>query len=135
MQWETVHRKITRFLSLDSEDIKYLFINKKLNKSLSSSCFYIFWDLSVNFLSGFFSIIMANDEEITTLDLRKAYNVQQTNLNVYIFPSPAHVTLTSSITFGGKKMQSGMWERCFSSIYFTPKNNYSKESGFRCTTK
>ena len=43
--------------------------------------------------------------------------------NIYIFPVCTHVTLTSLTIFGGKKMQSGRQERCFSSNYSTPKRN------------
>ena len=52
------------------------------------------------------------------------------DFNVYIFPSHTLVTLRSLTNFAGQKMQGGRQERSFSSKYFTPKCNYSKESIF-----
>ena len=39
--------------------------------------------------------------------------IKKTDFNVYIFPARAHVTLTSVIISGGKKIQTGRREKYF----------------------
>ena len=76
-------------------------------------------NLNLIFLKGF--SLSAN------LKIHKYYQRDHCSIDRFKYLARASVTLTSLTKFGGKKMQSGRRERYFSSNYFSPKCNYSKE--------